>query len=91
VSVKNGCVITSTVHTTTEEVELNEPTVKLEKINDGENSDIVLLGATERGRENEDQSMSRGEIVLAKLQDEQLNQEEKKLLREICFEYQDVF
>jgi len=77
VSVKNGCVITSIINTTTEEVELNEPTVKLEKIHDGENSDIVLLGATERGRGNEDQSMSRGERVLAKLQDEQLNQEER--------------
>jgi hypothetical protein len=91
VSVKNGCVITSIIITTTEEAELNEPTVKLEKIEDGENRDIALLGATERGRENEDQSMSRGERVFAKLQDEQLNHEEKKLLREIYFEYQDVF
>jgi hypothetical protein len=29
VSVKNGCVITSIINTTTEEVELNKPTVKL--------------------------------------------------------------
>jgi len=74
---------TSIINTTTEEVELNEPTVKLEKIHDGENRDIMLLGATEQGSENEGQSMSRGERVLAKLQDEQLNQEEKKLLRDM--------
>ena len=80
VNVINGCVITSIINTTTEEVELNEPTVKLEKINDGEAGDIALLGAVEQGREKEDQSMSRGERVNAKLQDEQLNQEEKKLL-----------
>jgi hypothetical protein len=91
VSVKNGYVITSIINTTTQEVELNEPTDKLDKINDGENSDIALLGAVEQGKEKEDQSMSRGERVIAKLQDEQLNQEEKKLLREVCFEYQDVF
>jgi hypothetical protein len=29
--------------------------------------------------------------VISKLNDEHLNEEEKKLLREICFEYQDVF
>jgi hypothetical protein len=28
--------------------------------------------------------------VIAKLRDEHLNEEEKKLLREVCFEYQDV-
>ena len=36
-------------------------------------------------------SLSRGEKVIAKLRDDHLNEEEKKLLREICFEYQDVF
>ena len=29
--------------------------------------------------------------MIAKLRDEDLNEEEKKLLREVCFEYQDVF
>lgn len=47
VSVKNGYVITSIINTTTQEVELNEPTVKRDKINDGENSGIALLGAVE--------------------------------------------
>jgi hypothetical protein len=91
VSVKNGCVITSIINTTTEEVEPDEPTVKLEDIKDTGNSDVAVLGAVEQGREEEDQSMCRGQRVNGKLQDEQLNQEEKKLLREICFEYQDVF
>jgi len=45
----------------------------------------------EQGRERDDQSMSRGERVITKLRDDHLNEEEKKLLREIYFEYQDVF
>jgi len=50
-----------------------------------------VLGAMEQREERDDQSMSWGERVIAKLRDDHLNEEEKKLLREICFEYQDVF
>jgi len=45
----------------------------------------------EKGKERDGKSLSRGERVIAKLRDDHLNEEEKKLLREICFEYQDVF
>jgi len=45
----------------------------------------------EQGKERDDQNLSRGERVIAKLTDDQLNEEQKKLLCEICFEYQDVF
>jgi hypothetical protein len=46
------------------------------------------LGVTERKKG--DQSLSRGKRVIAKLRDDHLNEEEK-LLREICFQYQDEF
>ena len=91
VKVDNGCIITSTINTTTEEVELPERVVKLEEIVDRNTSEVAVLGAMEQGEERDDQSMSRGERVIAKLRDDHLNEEEKKLLREICFEYQDVF
>jgi len=42
-------------------------------------------------RKRGDQRLSRGERVIEKLRDDHLNEEEKKLLREICFDYQDVF
>jgi len=50
-------VITSISNTTTEEVELNEPTVKLEKIHDGEKRHCVVgcdrTGQRKRGSEYE--------------------------------------
>jgi len=49
------------------------------------------MGVTEQGEDRDDQNLSRGERVIDKLRDEQLNEEEKKLLREVCVEYQDVF
>ena len=91
VKVDNGCIITSVINTTTEEVELPEQVVKLEEIVDRNTSEVAVLGAMEQGEERADQSMSRGEIVIAKLRDDHLNEEEKKVLHEICFEYQDVF
>jgi hypothetical protein len=45
----------------------------------------------EQGKERGDQNLSRRERVIGKLKDDHLNAEEKKLLREICLEYQDVF
>jgi len=91
VKVVNGCVISSIINTTAEEVELSEQVVQLEGIDEKTTREVVLLGAMEQGGERDDQSMSRGERVIAKLRDDRLNEEENKLLREICFEYQDVF
>ena len=91
VKVENGCIITSIMNTTTKEVELPEQVVKLEKIDDRNTSDAVFLGVMDRKEKRGDQSVSRGERVIAKLRDDHLNEEEKKLLREICFEYQDAF
>jgi hypothetical protein len=89
--VENGCIITSIINTTTEEVELPDQAVKLEETDDRNTSEVVFLGVTEQKKERDDQSLSRGERVMAKLRDGHLNEEENKLLREIRFEYQDVF
>jgi len=57
---------------------------------DARNTDAAtFMGAMRLGKD--DQNLSRGERVISKLSDEHLNEEQKKLLREICFEYQDVF
>jgi len=70
---------------------LSDQAVKLEEIDDRNASEAVFLSMMEQGKERDDKSLSRGERVIAKLRDDHLNEEEKKLLREICFEYQDVF
>ena len=44
-----------------------------------------------QGKEKNEQKLSRGERVIASLREDELNEEEKKSLREICFKYQDVF
>ena len=46
---------------------------------------------TEQGEDRDDQNLSRGERVIAKLRDAYLNEEGKKFLLEVCVEYQDVF
>ena len=91
VKVENGCIIISIMNTTAEEVELPEQVVKLEEIDDRNTSEAVFLGMMDWKEKRGDQSLSRGERVTAKPRDDHLNEEEKKLLREICFQYQDVF
>jgi len=70
---------------------LFDPVVKLEELGDSDTSEAAIMGVTEEGEDRDDQHLSRGERVIAKLRDEHLNEEEKKLLREVCVEYQDVF
>jgi hypothetical protein len=91
IKVNNGCVITSVINTTEEEVELLDHMVKLEEMGDSNGSEVAVMGVTDRGNNESDQKLSRGERVISKLREEHLNEEEKKLLHEICFEYQDVF
>ena len=91
VKVDNGCVITSIINTMEEEVELLDPVVKLEELDDRDTSEATIMGVTEQRKDRGDQNFSRGERVIAKFRHEHLNEEEKKLLREVCFEYQDVF
>ena len=91
VTVAKGCVITSIIYTTEEDVELFDPVVKLEELGDSDTSEAAIMGVTEQGGKRDDQNLDIGESVIAKLRDERLNEEEKKLLREVCVEYQDVF
>jgi hypothetical protein len=91
VKVNNGCVITSVINTTEEEVEVLDHTVKLEEMDDSNASEVAVMGVTELENNGSDQKLSRGERVISKLREEHLNEEEKKLLDEICFQYQDVF
>ena len=90
VKVENGCIITSITNTTAEEVELLEQVVKLEEIDGRNTSEAVFVGVMDRKEEGWPDSEPRGKVI-AKPRDDNLNEEEKKLLREICFEYQDVF
>ena len=65
--------------------------VKLEELGVSDTSEAAIMGVTEQGEGRDDQNLSRGERVIAKLRDEHLNEEEKKLLRGVCVECQDVF
>jgi hypothetical protein len=84
---------TSIINTTEEDVELFDPVVKVEELGDSDTSEAAIMGVTEQGEDRGDQNLSRGERerVTARLRDEHLNEEEQKLLREVCVEYQDVF
>jgi hypothetical protein len=90
VKVDNGCVIIS-INTAEEDVELFDPVVKLEEPGDSDTTEAAIMGVTGQGKDKCDQNLSGRERLIAKLGDEHLNEEEKKLLREVCFEYQDVF
>ena len=70
VKVENGCIITSNMNTTVEEVELPEQVVKLEEIDDRNTSEAVYLGVMDRKEKRNDRSLSRGERVIAKLRDD---------------------
>ena len=91
VTVAKGCVLTNISNTTEDDVELFDPVVKLEELGDSDTGEAAIMGVTEQGEDRGDQNLSRGERVIAKLRDEHLNEEEKKLLRAVCVEYQDVF
>jgi len=56
--VENGCVITSIINTTAEEVELSDQVVKLEERDDRNTSEAVFLGVMEHRKERSDQSLS---------------------------------
>jgi hypothetical protein len=53
--------------------------------------ETTVIGMAEQGKHRNDPGQSRGERVIAKLRTDHLNSGEKKSLRELCFDYQDVF
>jgi hypothetical protein len=70
---------------------LFDPVVKLEELGDSDTSEATIMGVTEQGEDRDDHNLIRGERLIPELRDEHLNEEEKKLLHEVCVEYQDVF
>jgi hypothetical protein len=44
VKVDKGCIITSVINTTEEEVELFDPVVKLEELSDSDTSEATIMG-----------------------------------------------
>lgn len=84
VRVANERVITSIMNTREEELEIEEPMVKVTELGSGDDAVICTLNSTSS-------SKPRGERVMEALRTEHLNPEEQRSLREICFEYQDVF
>ena len=58
--------------------------VKLEELGDSDTSEATIMGVTEQREDRNDQNLIRGDRVIAKLWDEHLNEEEKKLLCEVC-------
>jgi hypothetical protein len=89
VKVTDGSAPTSCVNTTAVEIELIDYVATLEEGADYEASETTVeIGYCTR---EDSSNLSRGERVAAKLEDEHLNEEEKKFLRAICFDYSDVF
>jgi len=59
VTVAKGCVISSIINTTEEDVELFDPVVKLEELGDSDTSEAAIMGVTEQGEDRDDQNLSR--------------------------------
>ena len=70
--------------------------VKLEELDDRDTSEAAIMGVTKEGEDGVIKNFSRGETVIAKLRDEHLNEEEKKLPPEVllsikmCFTWSEI-
>jgi hypothetical protein len=91
VKVNNGYVITSVLNTREQEIEIPNPEVQLIELEDNDKDGVAVIGLTEQRKDKGDQSSSRGERVTDRLRTDHLNDEERKSLFELCFDYQDVF
>ena len=86
----NGYVITSVLNTREQEVELPSREVQVIDLED-DDREITRISPTERHEDRGNQSCSRAERVVKRLRTDHLNEEEKRSLVELCFDYQDVF
>jgi len=91
VKINNGLIITSILNTREQDVELPNPVVNVIELRDNDVGETILIGVTEQEKSRDGPRQSRGERVIVKLRADHLNSEEKKSLRELCFDYQDVF
>jgi len=91
VKVNNGHIITSILNAREKEVEIPNPEVQLIELEDNDKDEAAVIGFTEQNKDRGDQSLSRRERVVDRLRTDHLNDEERKSLLELCFDYQDVF
>jgi hypothetical protein len=91
VKVDSGHIITSTLYTREQDVELPNPLVKVIEWRDSQVGENAVIGVAEQERGRDHPGQSRGERVIARLRTDHLNSEEKKSLHALCFDYQDVF
>jgi hypothetical protein len=91
VKVNNGQVITSILNTREQNIEIPITEVKLVEQGNSEGNEVSTIELTQRDKIKGDANLSRGEEVISKLRTDHLNEEEKRALQEICFDYQDVF
>ena len=61
VTVAKGCVITSDINNTKDDVELFDSVVKLQELGDSDTNEAAVMGVTEQVEERDDQNLSRGE------------------------------
>ena len=90
VTVSDGYVLTSVLNTRDQEIELPN-SVRLTVLNDDNKDGVSVMSLTEQSKDKGDQNASRGERIMGKLRTGHLNDEEKKSLFDLCFDYQDVF
>lgn len=82
--VQSGYAITSIVNTTDENVEIEEPVLKVTEIEPGTPTEPPNDSSTGR-------YLDRSEEVLKRLRLEHLNREERKEIEKTCLDYQDIF
>ena len=78
VKVNNSHFITSILNTREQEEGVLNPVVKLMELRDSDVDETAVIGGTERDKYGDDQSLNRGERVVAKLRTDHLKGEEKK-------------
>ena len=91
VRVDNGHVITGVLNTREEEVEIPGREVQVIELGENDSREIARIGITDQSEDGGNHSRNRTERVIELLRTDHLNDEEKKSLLEMCFDYQDVF
>jgi hypothetical protein len=61
------------------------------ELTDRDVDEVAVIGVAKQKKSRDDRGQSRGGRGLAKLRADHLNNEENKLLHEMCIDYQDVF
>ena len=91
VRLDKGHVITSVLDSREEEVEMPSREVQVVELGENDSREVARMGLTDQGKDEGNHSRSRTERVVELLRTDHLNEEEKKSLLELCFDYQDVF